>query len=163
MHMRTMAVLFVGLLLGGCAYFGGDQAREAAGPFDLDELQRAQWQQQAEQGDTEAQYRLGLAFCCGYGPARTQTVARDWLCRAALGGHAGAQFQLGQLFGFRMTNNRPMSLPAYPDYAHLWYSLAAAQGHELALAYQVAIEQDLSPTQLARSRAWQSHPADAGC
>lgn len=161
MHMRTVLVLFIGLLLNGCSLFGG--SKNTASTWDLAATQRAQWKELAKKGDVEAEYQLGLADCCGFGPGRIQTTARHWLCEAALQGHAGAQFQLGQLFGFRMTKNRPMSLPPYADYAHFWYSLAAAQGYELANAYRYAIEQDLTPLQLKRSQEWQAHPREAGC
>lgn len=159
MPARTLILLLIGALLGGCSYFGGGKSAQ----FDVEQLKRADLQQRAEQGDSEAQYQLGLAYCCGYGPGHTETVARGWFCKAALNGHAGAQFQLGQLYGFRAAKNRPMSMPAYPDYAHLWYSLAAAQGHRLALAYRDALERDMTAQQLSRSQDWSSHPRDAGC
>ena len=163
MPVRIVTLLLIAALLGGCAYFGGKKTAKAPTGFDIERMQRADWWQKAEQGDTEAQYQLGLSYCCGFGPGRTQTIARDWLCRAALQGHPGAQFQLGQLFGFRSTTHRPMSLPAYQDYAHFWYSLAATQGNQLADNYRVAIEQDMSAQQLQRSRAWQTKPREAGC
>lgn len=161
MRMRTVVVLFIGLLLNGCSLFGG--GKNTASGLDLAAMQRAQWEELAKNGDSEAEYQLGLSYCCGFGPGHTQTTARHWFCEAALQGHAGAQFQLGQLFGFRMTKNRPMSMPPYPDYAHFWYSLAAAQGYELANAYRAAIEQDMTSAQLQRSQAWQTNPRDAGC
>jgi len=161
MRMRTIAVMFIALFVGGCAWVGGGKNKSAEN-FDLATTQRAHWQQLAEQDDAEAEYQLGLSYCCGFDSSRTQTTARAWLCKAALQGHAGAQFQLGQLFGFRM-KTRPMSLPGYTDYAHFWYSLAAAQGHDLANTYRYAIEQDMSEQQLARSHDWQGTPRDAGC
>ncbi len=163
MPVRTVTLLLIAALLGGCAYFGGGKSAKAPAGFDIEHMQRADWKQRAQQGDTEAQYQLGLSYCCGFGPGRSQPIARDWLCRAALLGHPGAQFQLGQLFGYRTAKNRLMSLPAYPDYAHFWYSLAAAQNYELANAYRAGIEQDMTAQQLQRSRAWQSTPRDAGC
>lgn len=160
MHVRTIAVLFIGLLLGGCSWFGGSKNRPSE--FDLQQLQRAQWETLAQQGDAEAQYQLGLSYCCGYDAHRT-ALAGKWLCSAALQGHPGAQFQLGQLFGFRTLKNRPMSMPSYLDYADFWYSLAAAQGYELAKNYRAAIEPEMTPPQLARAREWQKTPQDHGC
>lgn len=161
MQMRIIVVSFIGLLLTGCSLFGG--GKNTSSTFDLADMQRAHWETLANQGDVEAKYQLGLSYCCGFGPRTTQTTARHWLCEAALQGHAGAQFQLGQLFGYRMTKNRPMSMPPYPDYAHFWYSLAAAQGMKLADAYRYAIERDMTSQQLKRSRAWQAQPREAGC
>lgn len=160
MHIRAIAVLFIGLLLGGCSWFGGGKNKPS--DFDITQLQRAHWEQAAKQGDADAQYHLGLSFCCGY-DAHRQAAAGQWLCRAAMQGHADAQFQLGQIFGFRTTKNRPMSMPAYLDYAHFWYSLAAAQGNQLANAYRVGIETEMTQQQLQRSQTWQNNPNDAGC
>lgn len=154
------------LLIGGCSYFGIGSKKTAAKPtssFDITKEQRVQWQQLAAQGDAEAEYQLGMSYCCGYGPGHTETEARKWLCRAALQGHEQAQYQLGRLYGHGI-KERPFSMPQQMDYAHLWYGLAAAQGDQLADAYLIALEQDMTPQQIARAREWQKHPADvAGC
>src|SRR3569832_2423042 len=156
MRMQTVVVLFIGLLLNGCSLFGG--GKNSASGLGLAAMQRAQWEELAKNGDSEAEYQLGLSYCCGFGPGHTQTTARHWFCEAALQGHAGAQFQLEQLFGFRMTKRRPMSMPPYPDYAHFWYSLAAAQGYELANTYRAAIEQDMTSIQLQHTQTKQTKP-----
>lgn len=161
--MRRVLTVFgvvVALCLGGCSHFGGG-SRQAAqeGGFDVFQLQRAQWQQQAEQGDAEAEYQLGMSYCCGNGPGHTETVARKWLCRAALQGHEQAQLQLGRMYGWEIKKRR-FATPQVADYAYLWYSLAAAQGSQLAAGYLAAVEEYMSPSQIARAQDWQSHPAD---
>src|SRR3569833_3404660 len=156
MRMQTVVVLIIGLLLNGCSLFGG--GINTASGLDLAALQRAQWEELAKNGDSEAEYQLGLSYCCGFGPGHTQTTARHWFCEAALHGHAGAQ-----LFGFRMTKHQPKTKPPKPNNTHNKYSLAAAQGYELANAYRAAIEQDMTSVQLQRSQAWQTNPRDAGC
>lgn len=163
----TVAVIGVVavLLLGGCSFFGGSKhaAADNDKDFDVLQLQRSQWRQLAEQGDPEAEYQLGMSYCCGYGPGHTDTIAYKWLCRAALQGHEQAQLQLGRMFGHEI-KLRPFSTPQTADFAYLWYSLAAAQGSQLAAGYLTAMEEYMSPSQLTRARDWQSHPADvAGC
>ena len=153
--------LLTALLIGGCGYFGGGTKKSAAATssgFDVVKEQRAQWRQLAEQGDAEGEYRLGMSYCCGFGPGRTDTVAYQWLCRAALQGHEQAQFQLGRMAGYGI-KERPFTLPQQMDYAHMWYGLAAAQGDQLAEAYMLALEQRMTPHQIARARDWQTHPA----
>lgn len=163
MPVRTLIIaLFAASLLGGCSYLGlGEKKQETASlpSFDAFTLQREQWRAGAEQGDAEAEYQLGMSYCCGYGPGRTEIEARKWLCRAALQGHEQAQYQLGRLYGFGI-KKQPFSTPQYEDYAYLWYGLAAAQGNQLAASYLLALEQTMSPSQIARARDWQKHPQD---
>ena len=159
--------------LGGCA--------TAASFHDPDRL--ASLQARAGAGDAEAQYRLGRLYCCGFGGGKDSVLARRWLCRAALQGHAGAQLALGQYFGirtwredppvlqrgnpyrlFRVTDGkRPLDLPQAIAYAHFWYSRAAEAGSPLAAHYARALELDMTPAELSRSRAWRRHPERAGC
>jgi TPR repeat protein len=157
--------LLAALLLGGCSHFGGGHRQAAAdnNHFDLLQLQREQWRQLADQGDAEAEYQLGMSYCCGNGPGLTEAIARKWLCRAALQGNEQAQLQLGRMYGNEI-KKRPFSTPQTADYAYLWYSLAAAQGSQLAAGYLTALEEYMSPSQIARAQDWQSHPADvSGC
>jgi TPR repeat protein len=155
--------LAAALLLGGCSYFGGGAKQTAAAPaatFDVLKMQRAQWRQLAEQGDAEGEYQLGMSYCCGFGPGHTDTIAYQWLCRAALQGHEQAQYQLGRMFGNGI-KKRPFSTPQHADFAYMWYGLAAAQGDELAAGYLAALAQFMSPGQIARAREWEKHPASA--
>lgn len=152
--------LLAALSLGGCSYFGGGSKHTTAASqnkFDVLQMQRDQWRQLAEQGDAEAEYQLGMTYCCGYGPGHTNTTARKWLCRAALQGHEQAQYQLGRMDG-NVIKKRPFSTPQHVDYAYLWYGLAAAQGNQLAAGYLAALEQTMSPQEIARARDWETHP-----
>jgi len=156
----TLMGVVAALWLGGCSYFGGGSKQAAAQDhFDILQLQRAQWQRLADQGNAEAEYQLGMSYCCGDGPGHTEIIARKWLCRAALQGHEQAQLQLGRMYGWEITM-RPFSTPQEADYAYLWYSLAAAQGSQLAAGYLTAMEEYMSPSEIARAKDWQSHPAD---
>lgn len=162
--MRRIVTVFgvvAALWLSGCSYFGGGSKQAAAqnNEFDVLQLQRDQWRQGAEQGDAEAEYQLGMSYCCGNGPGHTETIARRWLCRAALQGHEEAQLQLGRMYGWEISK-RPFSTPQTADYAYLWYSLAAAQGSQLAAGYLTALQEYMSPSQIARAQDWQTHPDD---
>jgi uncharacterized protein len=48
----------------------------------------------ANQGDAEAQYRLGLRYFNGKGVRRNYTKAAVWFRKAAKQGHIHAQYQL---------------------------------------------------------------------
>ncbi len=171
MGLRSGAALILTcLLITSCSvpFFGKKDVEEpapqnrAVPTMNMDKQQREALRQRAEQGDADAQYQLGMSYCCGYGPGRTETQARAWLCRAAAQGHVEAQFQLGQVYGLR-TTTLLMRTTQYPVYAHYWYSRAAAQGHGLASGYRDALAQDLSPRQLERSDAWLNNLGSVAC
>jgi TPR repeat protein len=52
----------------------------------------------AEQGDHEAQYRLGLCYSKGEGLTLDPAQAAEWLTKAAEGGHEWAQYRLGECY-----------------------------------------------------------------
>jgi TPR repeat protein len=163
--MRTRIAIIAmlsALLISGCSYFGGGSKKTAAAPeasYDVLQEQRSQWQQLADQGNAEAEYQLGMSYCCGYGPGHTNAKAYHWLCRAALQGHEQAEYQLGRMFG-NVIKKRPLSTPQTMDIAYMWYGLAAAQGSQLATGYMNALGQSMTAQQIARARDWQTHPAD---
>ena len=80
----------------------------------------------AEQGDPEAQVRLGDLYQRGDGVPENDAEAAAWYLRAAGQGYADAQFRLGSVYG----NGRGVPL----DYAEslAWFRRAAEQGHDAA-------------------------------
>lgn len=162
MRMQIAIIsLICTLLFGGCGYLGGGTKHTTATPaadFNILEMQRNQWRKLADQRDAEGEYRLGMSYCCGYGPGHTNTIAYKWLCRAALQGHEQAQFQLGRMLGNGI-KKRPLSTPQHVDFAYMWYGLAAAQGDQMAMGYLAALERTMTSQQLARAREWEKHPA----
>lgn len=54
--------------------------------------------QQAQQGDPDAQYRLGRMYYFGDGVAKNREEAAQWHAKAAAQGHAEAQYVLGLLY-----------------------------------------------------------------
>ena len=93
-------------------------------PPDTKDLQTLQTQ--ANQGDTEAQNRLGELYAKGRGVPQDYTQARAWYEKAAAQGHPMAQNNLAELYF--------AGLGGPPDYvrAYMWVNLAAShmQGEE---------------------------------
>jgi len=154
------------LLLGGCSYLGFGSKKEAkaeATQFDVLQMQRAQWKKLAETGNAEAEYQLGMSYCCGTTSGHFTPTARKWLCKAAVQGHEQAQFQLGRMFGHEV-KKRPFSAPSETQFAYMWYDLAAAQGNQAAAGYLNAMAQFMSAKQIAVAQEWEKNPAvAAGC
>ena len=96
----------------------------AFAPPDSKDL--ATLQAQAQQGDTEAQVRLGDLYAKGRGVPKDHAQARTWYEKAASQGHPIGQNNLAELYF--------AGLGGPPDYvrAYMWVSLAAIhmQGEE---------------------------------
>ena len=77
----------------------------------------------AEQGDAEAQYKLGIAYSHGQGIPENPVEAVKWFRRAAEQGHEKAQFSLGfrYNFGQGVDKNEVEAIK--------WYRRAAEQGN----------------------------------
>jgi TPR repeat protein len=80
----------------------------------------------AEQGNIEAQYKLGGMFADGEGVGRDFKQAAFWTTKAATQGHAGAQFNLGNMY------SQGRGVPQDYKQAASWYEKAAAQGYASA-------------------------------
>ena len=83
----------------------------------LSETRRA-----AEQGDAEAQFRLGRMYHTGEGVPQDYTEAVRLYRRSAEQGHAGAQCRLGDMYDARR------GVPQNDRQAFQWYRRAAEQG-----------------------------------
>ena len=61
-----------------------------------DDAEAAKWSRKAaEQGDSMAQFNLGLMYDNGRGVPQDNTEAAKWYRKAAEQGYANAQFNLG--------------------------------------------------------------------
>lgn len=101
----------VALFLCGCASVNG------GGGVPIDELRA-----KAAEGDTNAQFRLGVAYDQGQGVAKNQSEAAVWYQKAAEQGHAPAQNSLGSMYQFGE------GVPQDNIEAVRWYEKAADKG-----------------------------------
>ena len=83
-------------------------------------------QELAEQGDADAQFKLGVMYDNGEGVPQDYTEAAKWFRLAAEQGDAWAQYFLG----VRYANGE--GVPQDYTEAVKWYRLAAEQGHASA-------------------------------
>jgi len=85
------------------------------------------WLPLAEQGNAQAQYRVGLMYFKGLGVARDYALAMAWYRKASAQGNADANFSLGLMYstGSGVTQDEFQ--------AEIWFRKAAAQGHMGAL------------------------------
>lgn len=101
-------------------------------PFE----QNKEW---AEEGDSMAQYRLGLYYKEGRGTDEDEEAAFKWFKRAAERDHAKAQYQLGYMY------YQGMGVEADVDEALLWLKKAANQGSNAAKKLLPEVEEFSEP------------------
>ena len=106
----------------------------------------AELRRRAEQGEPDAQYRMGVAHSKGEGAVRDDVEAAGWFIRAAEGGHPEAQFILGLLY------SSGLGVPQDDVMALMWLRVSAAwsAGEDRALAMSLAdgISIRMSPAQI---------------
>ena len=110
------------------------------------------YQENAEKGDSDAQYKLGLLYLTGNGALQDFDEAARWLKLAAEQGYALAQYELGLIYrtghGFAID----------PVKSYMWLNLAAAAGIQQAVMARDEVMRSLSTKQLAQaqkiSREW---------
>jgi len=110
------------LLIGGLAYFSSIALREKKAAYQETESLK-QLRKAADQGNADAQTRLGLMYYRGRGVPQDYAEALRWSRKAADQGDAVAQFNLG----FMYSKGRRMP----QDFAETarWYRKAADQGN----------------------------------
>ena len=92
---------------------------------------------QAERGDANAQFSLGLRFANGKGPGLDYAQAAQWYLKAARQSHALAQFNLGVMYA------EGQGMPVDKHQSLLWLGRAAELGdaaaqHRLGIAHHCA-------------------------
>jgi TPR repeat protein len=79
----------------------------------------------AEQGDAQAQYKLGDLYESGYGVPKNLAAALEWYTKAANHGNSLAQDRLGHIY------DEGIGVPRNSTAAIEWYKKAAEQGEDL--------------------------------
>lgn len=134
----------------------------------------------AEHGNAEAQYRLGLSYCCGLGKGYNNEKAFNWFCQSAKRGHSQSMFEVGQMYAHHQRQrgwywSTYREFPAkgyYPKRdtlkAYVWYTLADKQagGHTQAMLQRGEIEKELTMDSLAAANrlieSWKEIPCGTG-
>ncbi|HIE65463.1 MAG: tetratricopeptide repeat protein [Nitrospira sp.] len=138
--------------------------------------------QAAENGDAEAQYRLGLMYLNGEGVSQDLRQAAKWYRKSAENGNPDAQFGLGVLYfhgqgvprdtretakwyrraaeqgstdgqlGLGLLYFLGKGVQQNDKDAYIWLDVAAAQGHTQAAVVREMIEKNLDPETLSQAK-----------
>ncbi|MEM8599843.1 MAG: DUF2610 domain-containing protein [Bacteroidota bacterium] len=104
-------------------YDGADMLTEALERHSLDFIRR-----NAEAGDAEAQYLMGVAYVAGEGVVADTSQARRWYRRSATRGFSRAQFAFGSSMFLGGGGREPN-----PEEGIEWWEVAAENGNAAAL------------------------------
>ena len=110
--------------------------------------------EQANAGNTEAQFTLGCIFGIGYGTIiRDDAKANEWTYAAAKAGHKNAQYQMGI--------NCLIWTPPNLDFAIEWFQMAANQDVAFAcLALGDMYENVCLPKDPEKAKQWHTRGAE---
>lgn len=97
-----------------------------------------------DEGYSKAQIVVGVLYSLAVPPKYSEAAV--WFRRAAHQDSPTAQWFMGRLYA------SGSGVPEDPMLAHMWYSLAAAQGHEAALKDSDTLAAVILPGQLAESQ-----------
>lgn len=111
-------------------------------------------QKLAEQGDSEAQFSLGLMYDTGNPARRNHEQAVYWFARAAAAGVAGACLYLGMKYEFGVQVGRDTTK------AQHWYEQAALQGWAQAAFMLANLHFNASPVRQIPGCAWMTIAGD---
>ena len=114
--------------------------------------QRAEWEAQAEQGDSKAQRMLGMMYYLGQGLDADYAAAYDWLGKAAAQGDDIAQLTLGVM------HVEGQGVPKDKVAAHMWFSLSLQQGNPSAQIRLDRLVSDMTAEEITdaeeRAESW---------
>ena len=108
---------------------------------DIDQLRQA-----AEQGDAEAQNKLGAMYANGERVPEDAREAVKWFRKAAEQGFASAQYNLGLMY------DNGEGVPEDYVKAYAWINLAAAQGQKDVVKAKDSIREKMTTEQVAEAQ-----------
>lgn len=158
--MRATGKLFLILMfvaaVGACGESSSPLSKQETAPSAENRL--ALLQKQADSGDADAQFNLGVMYRKGEGAPKDDTIAMEWYQKAAAQGHANAQFILGTMYDYGK------GAPKDDVKAVEWYQKAAAQGQadaQFILGWKYADGEDI-PKDAAKAVEWFQKAAAQG-
>jgi TPR repeat protein len=132
-NIRAAALFLAGFLFASLPAFAGTkEAWDAYGAGDFAKAEQLA-RPEAEHGDADAQYLMGLLNSEGDLGPRNEAAASGWYQRAAEQGQADAENALGYQYDFGL------GVPRDRAQARLWYDKAAKTGSVIArnnIAYE---------------------------
>ena len=157
---RWIMILFAVSTLVGCGSQPESQKEVPVSSGEEDAYQtsvfaqsRAEWEQQAAQGDMTSQRKLGVMYLLGQGLDVDYDRALEYFNQAAGQGEDIAQYQLGMMHaaGKGVTESNVQ--------AHMWFGLAARQGNAYAQKHLDTLAEQMTAAEIGEAQkladAWE--------
>ena len=145
--MRTIFAFLALSLLGASGALAADFAAGLAAYQQGDFVTAAkEWRELADQGDSSAQFNLGLLYYDGKGVPQDYTEAANWFRRAAEQDYEKAEHNLGAMYGSGKGVKR--------DYiqAYKWLNICAGKGDSGCASQRDLIAKKLKPGQVSQAQ-----------
>ncbi len=141
---------------GAAGKASGNASAAEAAPDEVTPEAIESYRVAAEQGDPEAQNKLGEMYGNGTGVSRDLRQAVKWYRLAADQGHGTAQLNLGQAYA------DGLGVPGDHVQAHLWLNLASTSGDQDARSARDELVEKMTPEQIAEAQRlarewWETH------
>ncbi len=146
MLRRTAIGLVLALLVA--LPVGAQDFEQGAAAAEIGDYATAlqEWRPLAENGNADAQYKLGFMYEEGRGVPLDGIESAKWYRKAARQGHAAAQRSLGLKYEYGL------GVPQDYVLAHMWYNLAAIGGDKFGARARDAFAKRMTPAQLAKAK-----------
>ena len=105
-----------------------------------------EWKPLAKEGNSSAQYKLGVMYKSGKGVPLDYIAAVRWYHLAAVQGNAFAQSNLG--FMYRFGKGVPQNFAQ----AYMWYELANISGHKDAEKWLHNLSRKMTPANIEKAQ-----------
>lgn len=137
---------------------GGEHLQCVVALVDRKQLYHNWYAKQANRGEPEGQYSLGVTYYLGYGTAKDYTQAAQWFTKAAEQGNAPAQYYIGGMYYEGRGVERNYSV------AMKWFRKSAEQGNAQAQAAVGLMYEDGSAgaRDFGEAMAWYQKAAQQG-
>jgi len=130
------------VMLSGCMEILFDGARLTKKKAEI-----KTWLYLAEDGDVEAQYKVGSLYCCGERPYYNNIEALKWWCSAAKKGQRDAQFEIGKIYD-ETTQYKGSIVPKDPVLSYTYFALALSNDHTGSSEYLQRIKNRMSEDEI---------------
>lgn len=163
----VMGLLLLGLLMAISAC--GTNPIQSAGRATVGTLkgaltisERGEYLARANEGDVEAMYRLGEAYCCGFGGLLNTKTALEWFCKAARKDHAQAQLEISKIHSGHY-GLETLGIP--PDFtlAYMWFDQSQTSGRVFDEPYKKRLMRRVGDAQMKKAREMQKEWKKARC
>jgi uncharacterized protein len=153
-YLGSLVILF-SLFASSCVYAGLDDAKAAYKIGDYITALK-EFRALAEQGNAEAQNRLGDMYANGQGLPSDYVQAAKWYRKAAEQGYAPAQCSLGTLY------EEGLGVPKDNTESAKWYRVAGAECTEIRQFVEKLVKTPIVPADDTEAVEWYRREAEQG-